>query len=144
MPVLQQSCPLLHTLSLEDCKITDAGLQAFANGMPKLSHLNLTHGTAYKKITNAGIKYDNNPNVLTARNVGIGCPKLEHIRLSRCVAVGDDGIKSIAENCHTLKCIRLSNCNNIQGTFLEHSRLLFSILPTRRLKVLLIIVLLWV
>jgi hypothetical protein len=97
------SCPRLRALEMplfnytgDDSGMTDACVQAIAEGCPLLQELGLT---GWVDLTDAALLA-----------VAERCPQLERLTLEKCYQVTDAGIIAIATHCPRLRALDMSDC----------------------------------
>ena len=104
--LIPQMCPMLHTLAMRSCWLSDGDISTFAICMRgQLRALDLTNSRGFRDL---GVKS------LAAFSVG-----LEVLRLGGC-EVSDDGIEKVALFCSKLKVLELTDSNAVSFLSLSH------------------------
>lgn len=115
----------LKTLDLGGCPVTDRGLLAAAQGVRRLTFLNLLNCTELTD-ESVAVMVASNPKLrllnlsgcvkLTSKSacaVGRSCPELTSLNLARCALVTDKGITVIAQGCRALQAVNLAGLKKI-------------------------------
>ena len=104
--LIPQMCPMLHTLAMRSCWLSDGDISTFAICMRgQLRALDLSNSRGFRDL---GVKS------LAAFSVG-----LEELRLGGC-EVSDQGIEKVALFCKKLKVLELTDSNAVSFLSLSH------------------------
>jgi len=100
------ACPGLRLLCMAAASLTDEGVAAVAYGCPQLQQLRLPY---CRQVTSFALQQFRLRPRAGAQPLG----QLEALDLTRCLAVGDDGVLALLTLCPPLASVNLSSCEDV-------------------------------
>jgi hypothetical protein len=103
--VILTNCPLLQSLTLQDCQLTDCGFQ-YIGICKNLQFLDIVGSTL---ITDKSMEY-----------VGAGCPNLSHLNLAHCYQLTNKSVEYVCTGCPKLKYLDIQKCPEMTDDVMKH------------------------